>query len=324
MNRKILISTVATPLAALLFLSCRQAPSHAKLQVSGNIEVTQVEASFRLPGKVLERLVDEGETVQAGQILARLDTLDLEQTLSMRQADADASKAALAELQAGSRKEEIESSRALLEQASAELRRLEPDAARIRELHEKGIVSTRDLEASRAAFEATQAKVRQAEQQYALVKKGPRREDIDQGKARFEQAQQALALARTQLSYATLTAPIPGVVISKNVEPQEYVAPGTSVVTIGNLAQVWLRAYVEETDLGRVKVGQKALLTIDAFPEKTYEGRVVFVASEAEFTPKSVQTKKERVKLVYRIKIAVPNPSMELKPGMPADATIQF
>jgi len=106
------------------------------------------------------------------------------------------------------------------------------------------------------------------------------------------------------------------------VEPKEFVSPGTAVVTIGDLSNVWMRAYVEETDLGRVKVGQKAILTTDTFPGKRYEGRVSFVASEAEFTPKSVQTQKERVKLVYRIKIDVPNPSMELKPGMPATAEI--
>ena len=111
-------------------------------------------------------------------------------------------------------------------------------------------------------------------------------------------------------------------ILSKNVEPKEYVAPGTAVVTMADLGQVWLRAYVEETDLGRVKVGQKAFVTTDSFPGKRYEGRVAFIASEAEFTPKTVQTRKERVKLVYRIKIDIPNPAMELKPGMPADAEI--
>jgi HlyD family secretion protein len=266
--------------------------------------------------------VDEGQTVQEGQVLARLDAKDLEQTMAMREADSAVTRAALAELQAGSRKEEIEAAKAALDQAAADLRRLEPDDARILDLHQKGIVSDRDYEATHAALEAARAKVHQAEQQYTLVKKGPRPEDIEQGRARNEQAQQALALAQTQLGYATLTAPFAGVVLSKNVEPKEYVSPGTAVVTIGNLSNVWMRAYIEETDLGRVKVGQRAILTTDTFPGKKYEGRVSFVASEAEFTPKSVQTQKERVKLVYRIKIDAPNPAMELKPGMPADAEI--
>jgi len=305
----------------LLATACRSHPE-ARLQLSGNIEVIQVGASFRVAGKVLERPVDEGQVVQAGQLLARLDARDLEQQVAGRLADVATAKAALDALVAGSRPEEIEASRAALDQATADLRRLEPDEARVRDLYQKGILSVRDFEAARAAFEAARGKVRQAEQQYVLVKKGPRKEDIDQARARFESAGQALALAQTQLGYAVLVAPTAGVILSKNVEPMEYVAPGTAVVTLANLGQVWLRAYVEEADLGRVKVGQQAFVTSDTYPGKRYEGRVAFISSEAEFTPKSVQTRKERAKLVYRIKIDVPNPGLELKPGMPVDAEI--
>lgn len=307
--------------AALLLAGCRR-DAGDRLRLSGNIEVIQVEASFRVPGKVLERPVDEGQAVQAGQLLARLDARDLEQQVAMRQAEAATAKAALDALLAGSRQEEVAASKAALDQAQADLRRLEPDEARLRDLHQKGILSLRDYEASRAALEAARGKVQQADQQHALVRKGARKEEIDQARARFDQAQQSLALARTQLGYATLLAPGPGVVLSKNVEPMEYVSPGTAVVTLADLGQVWLRAFVEETDLGRVKVGQKVLVTSDSFPGKRYEGRVAFIASEAEFTPKAVQTRKERTRLVYRIKIDIPNPAMELKPGMPADAEI--
>ena len=324
MKRKALIpvAVLAVIAGTAALVTCRKKGPQDTLRVSGNIEITQVEASFRVAGKVLERPVEEGQIVREGQVIARLDAQDLEQTLAMRAADDAVARAALAELLAGSRKEEVESARAALGQATADLERLEPDEARIRDLRSKGIVSARDYEGVRAALEAAKAKVRQAEQQYPLVKKGPRTEDIAQGRARQEQTIQNLALARTQLGYATLLAPFGGVVLSVNVEPKEYVSPGTAVATIGDLSEVWLRAYVDETDLGRVKVGQKAVLATDTFPGKTYEGRVTFVSSEAEFTPKSVQTRKERVKLVYRIKITVPNPGMELKPGMPADAEI--
>jgi HlyD family secretion protein len=307
--------------AALLAVGCRSRQDD-RIKLSGNIEVIQVEASFRVAGKVLERPVDEGQAVQAGQLLARLDARDLEQQVAIRQADAATAQAALNAALAGSRKEEIAASKAALEQAQADLRRLEPDEARIRDLYQKGILSVRDYEASRASLEASRGKVQQADQQYTLVRKGPRKEDIDQARARFEQARQAFELARTQLGYATLMAPSAGVILSKNVEPMEYVSPGTAVVTMANLDPVWLRAYVEEADLGRVKVGQKAYVTTDSFPGKRYEGRVAFIASEAEFTPKAVETRKERTKLVYRIKIDIANPAMELKPGMPADAEI--
>ena len=311
------------PVGAVLALAtaCRDG-RETRLKLSGNIEVVQVEASFRVAGKVLERPVDEGQTVEAGQLLARLDARDLEQQVAMRRAEAATARAALDAMLAGSRKEEIAASRAALDQATADLRRLEPDEARIRDLQRQGILSVRDYEASRAALEAARGKVQQADQQYLLVRKGPRKEDIEQARARFEEARQALALAETQLGYATLKAPSAGVILSKNIEPMEYVSPGTPVVTMADLRQVWVRAFVEETDLGRVKVGQKAYVTTDSFPGKRYEGRVAFIASEAEFTPKAVQTRKERTRLVYRIKIDISNPAMELKPGMPVDAEI--
>ena len=309
--------------AVLLLSACGHRPV-PRLRLSGTIVVVQVEASFRLGGRVLERPVDEGQIVQAGQLLARLEAKDLEQTVAMRKADAATARAALDALLAGSRNEEIEAARATLEQAKADLRRLEPDEVRLRDLQRQGILSARDYEATKAALEAARAKVRQADQQATLVQKGPRKEDIDQGRARLDQATQALALAQTQLGYATLLAPTSGVILSKNIEPMEFVSPGTSVLTMANLGQVWLRAYVEEGDLGRVKVGQKARVSSDTYPGKQYEGRVSFIASEAEFTPKSVQTRKERAKLVYRIKIEIPNPAMELKPGMPVDVEIEL
>jgi len=323
MNRKMLIPVAAVLVIGTVgFVTCRRGPTPKALKVSGNLEVVQVDVSFRVPGKVLERPVDEGVLVQEGQLIARLDARDLEQQVAVQQAAESTARAALAELQAGSRKEEIESANAGLDQAKADVQRLEPDEARARELHQKGILSIRDYEAIRASFQSAKARMNQAQQQYNLVKKGPRTEDIDQARARWEQARQSLALAQTQLGYATLKAPVPGVILSKNIEPNEYVAPGTSVVTMADLHSIWLRAYIEESDLGRVKVGQKALVRTDSYPDKTYEGRVSFISSEAEFTPKSVQTRKERVKLVYRIKIDLQNPQMELKPGMPADAEI--
>ena len=319
MNRKPLIPGLAV--LALLSSSCKPTGG-AALKVPGNIEVFPVELSFRVPGKVLERPVDEGQSVREGQVIARLDARDLEQQAAMQDAVVASARAAFAALRAGSRAEEVAASRAALDQAQADLGRLQPDDARIQQLHAQGILSARDADASRAALAAARARVDQVTQQFTLVKKGPRSEDLDQARARLDQAQQAAALARTQLGYATLVAPFAGILLSKNVEPREYVAPGTAVVTLADLRQVWLRSYIEESELARVKVGQKAWITTDAAPGKRYEGRVSFVSSEAEFTPKIVQTRKERVKLVYRIKIDVPNPAMELKPGMPADAEI--
>jgi HlyD family secretion protein len=311
--------------------------------------------------------------VEQGQKIATLDTADLLANVAMRQAEVHTAEAALDELKAGSRVEEIAAAKAAWEKAAhgladleagsrpqeiaaaeaavaaaaADMKRLEADLRRATALFRRGTISAEDFDAARAAYDVAMERHRQAAEQsklvregprkeqieqarsalaqakaqYDLVKAGPRQEDIRQGEARLEQAQAALRLAQTQLSYATVYSPLTGVVLSKNIESGEYVAPGTAVVTVGDLVNVWLRAYIEEPDQWRVTVGQKAIVTIDG--GRSYPGRVSFIAKEAEFTPKNVQTQKERVKLVFRIKIDITNPNMELKPGMPADAVIE-
>ena len=292
----------------------RSGNGKGQIRVSGNIEVTTVEVSFKIPGRVSERMVDEGEAVKPGQPIARLDSEDLAHEVALRQAELQAVQATLNELIAGSRKEEI---------AQAEAKNYADDYRRQEALFQREVISRQKLDSSRAAYENSKARERQAAESLALVRKGPRQERIDQARAKVREAQAALSIATTRLGYANLASPASGVVMAKNIEPGEQVAAGTPVVTIGELDSVWVRAYINESDLGRVKVGQKARVTVDTWPGKSYEGIVTFIASEAEFTPKNVQTQKERVKLVYRVKVTIPNPNMELKPGMPADAEIK-
>jgi HlyD family secretion protein len=369
-----LLLVVVAGIASYRFIQSRLANDTGAIRVSGNIEVTDVEVSFKVPGRVEARPVSEGEIVRAGGLVAKLDSTELAQDVALRKAEVQAAEAALAALQAGSRPEEIAEAdatvrraqawvdelvngtrpediaaqRATVARAKAEVDRLESEYRRQKLLYDRDVISAREYEAAQTALEVARAKLRedqerlkllvegprkeqieqaraalrQAGERYALVKKGPRTEDIDQVRARLEQARQALAIAETRLSYATVATPLSGVVLSENVEPGMYVAPGTPVVTVGDLENVWLRAYINETDLGRVKVGQSVRLTTDTYPGKYYDGRVSFIASQAEFTPKNVQTEKERVKLVYRVKVDIKNPNMELKPGMPADAEI--
>ncbi|MCM2359896.1 MAG: efflux RND transporter periplasmic adaptor subunit [Geobacteraceae bacterium] len=317
------IAALALVLATILyFASHRDGNDQDVIRVSGNIEATSVEVSFKVPGRVLKRPVDEGETVQVGQIVALLDSADLAHETAIRRAEAEAARAALRELEAGSRDEEIGQSEAALAAAEAEAVRLEDDFRRSEALFAREVIPKQRFDAARAGRDASQAQLRQARESLALVRKGPRRERIDQGRARLREAEAALALASERLGYATLTAPVAGTVLSKNVEPGEQVATGTPVITIGELDSVWMRAFIPETDLGRIKLGQQARVTTDTWPGRVYDGTVTFISSEAEFTPKNVQTSKERVKLVYRIKITLPNPHRELKPGMPADAEI--
>ena len=299
--------------------SSRSGPGIA---VSGNIEVTDAELGFKLPGRVIAREVDEGEPTRADQVIARIEAADLEQEAGLRRAEVAAARAVLAELEAGTRPEEIARAEASLALAEAEAHRAELDYARQKSLAEQSVITARDLEFADTARRTSAARVREAKEQLTLLRNGPRREELDQARARLRQAEEALGLAETRLSYTTLKAPFDGLVLAKHVEPGEYVAAGTPVVTVGDLAHPWLRGYISETDLGRVKCGQPAEVTTDTYPGKVYPGRVSFIASQAEFTPKNVQTPRERVKLVYRVKIDLENPQAELKPGMPADARI--
>ncbi|MDR7866031.1 MAG: efflux RND transporter periplasmic adaptor subunit [Sporomusaceae bacterium] len=295
-----------------------------QVKVSGNIETTTVGAGFKIAGHVAQRMVDEGESVKKGQPIASLETADLELDVANAKAQLLAAQATLTQLANGSRPQDISAAQAALRSAEADRQNAAAEYRRMQQLFAQSAISAQDRDRSQTAFATASARADQVAQQLSLVAEGPRQEEIELAAARVEQAKQQLKLAQTRLAYAQIAAPINGVVLSKNIEPGEYVAPGTPVVTIGELDQVWLKAYIAETDLGRVKLGQKVAVTTDTYPGKTYNGSIGFIASEAEFTPKNIQTAEERVKLVYRIKVMIENQARELKPGMPADAVIKL
>lgn len=387
MSRNKLIPLVAVAAVAVLVALSRRwnAAENGPIRISGNLEMTEVKISFKISGKLIERLVDEGDTVARGVVVARLDqeqllrqrdqaraavaaaesqlaqlktAIDyqratLEGQIALRAAEVKAAQAQLAELEAGSRPQEIERARARLEEANTELDRARSDFERAETLLRGDDISRAQYDQFRARFEAARAQHRQAAEALALLQEGPRRETIEAARARLEQAKAALGLAEaqrlelrrreqemdlrraeleraraqlalieTQLQDTIAVTPVSGVVLSKAAEPGEVIAAGTTVLTIADLEHPWLRGYINERDLGRVKIGAKARVTTDSFPGKVYEGRVAFLASEAEFTPKQIQTPEERVKLVYRVKIDVANPNQELKLNMPADAEI--
>lgn len=325
-RRKLLLLPVAAVLVIATAVLYRtygtQTEEPGVIRVSGNIETTEARASFQVAGRVLQRVVSEGEAVEQGQTIARLDTSELAQQVAIREAEVQAARAALAELEAGSRPEEIAAARATFARAEAEMKQQQRDYERQKELYEQNAVPTQQYERAQTAYEVAQARVNEARQQLRLVEEGPRKEKIEQARATLEQAKQALEMDRIRLNYGVLRSPLSGVVLSKHIEDGEFVVPGTPVVTLADLDDIWLRAYVSEEDLGRVKLGQPVEVSTDSYPGKVYPGRISFIASEAEFTPKSVQTEEQRVKLVYRIKIDIANPERELKPGMPADARI--
>jgi HlyD family secretion protein len=317
-----LVSAAAGVAALLLLAACSGGNRADTLVLSGNIEVTDAQLGFKVPGRVVERTVSEGDRVQAGQLVARLDDAEQRDQLVLRRAELAGAAAALAEFEAGSRPQEIAAAAATLHSAEAERERARLDFARQQELRRKDAIADRELEAAQAQLKVAEARTAEAAERLKLVQEGPRAEDIAQARARVDQARAAVALAQTQLDNTRLVSPLTGVVLSHNIEPGEFVSPGTPVVTVADLAHVWVRAYVNQTDFGRIAHGQKVEVRTDTFPGKTYEGTIGFIASEAEFTPKTVQTAKERVKLVFRIKVDIANPRDELKPGMAADVSI--
>ena len=310
-------------------------PHH--LYLSGTIEVTQVDLAFKIPGRLQERNVDEGDKVAAGQIVARLDDVDQKLEVSRAKAQAASAKAFLAKLESGSRAEEGAQARAQLQQALAAARAAESrlklaqdDVARSRDLRAQEVISQQKFDELQTIYETAfnsrreaAARVQSARANLDLVLAGPRKEEIEQARAQLAAVEQALELARQQLADTVLKSPAGGVVLSKAAEPGAYLNPGTPVVTVGQLDEVWLRGYINETDLGRIRLQQPARVTTDTYADKVYPGKVSFISDQAEFTPKTVQTYEERVKLMYRVKISLDNPRQELKAGMPADAIVE-
>ncbi len=344
------------------------------VSVAGTIEATQVDVSVKITGRILARLVNEGDRVTEGQVLVRLDGSELEADVRRQEAAVRTAEATLRDLLAGARPEEIKEARATAARARAQLDDLlagaraqeieearaavksaeatrqtkERDLQRVEQLHRKELVAQQDVDRAREAYEvsaaqertarerlaltlegprrhqiqAARAEVQAAEERLALLLAGPRPEQVEAARGQLAQAQFALAMARSRLKETTVASPIDGLVLRKNLEVGETANPGVSILTLMNPREVWVRAYVPEEQIGRIQLGESAHVTVDSYPGRPFSGRVSEISSEAEFTPKNVQTKKERVNLVFRIKIMLDNPEGILKPGMPADADI--
>lgn len=381
----ILLVVLILAVAGVLW-SRRASPGDVnRIRLSGNIELTQTDISFKVPGKLVERTVNEGDAVKKGQLIARIDELQtlrqknaqqasvqsaqmqlaeastgidwqratLAGDIGLRQAEIQQAQAVLDQMLAGSRPQEIQSAEAAVSDARTQHEQARLDWERAQVLYKNDDISTAQRDQAQSRFNSTAAVLKQSQERLAMVREGPRKEEIAVARAQLARAQAALKISEAnrmetkrreeelrarrsevdrarqqlgvteaQLQDTTVYSPTDGVVLVKSAEPGEVLAAGTTVVTIGDLDRPWVRGYVGETDLGRVKLGQKVRITTDSYPGKEYWGRVSFIASEAEFTPKQIQTRDERVKLMYRIKIDVDNQQRELKSNMPVDAEI--
>jgi HlyD family secretion protein len=294
-----------------------------ELKLSGNIEAHESLVSFKVTGRIVKLPVDEGMTMKAGDLLARLDSEDYRQ-----QVDVDAATRAVRDRQlalglAGTRVQDIEAARQAVIDAQADLEQKEKDYRRYDALAEKYEIAAQTRDQAATAVTRAEATLERAQQNYNELVEGTRKEELDVERSNVRQAHENLEMARIRLSYTVLRAPFNGIVLVRQAELGEVVSPGTPIVTLADLDHIWLRVYLPETDLGKVTWGQEVSVRTDTYPGKVYRGHISVISSDAEFTPKSVQTEQERVTLVYRIKVDVENPNHELKPGMPADAYIK-
>jgi HlyD family secretion protein len=294
-----------------------------EILLSGTVEAREVDLSFQVGGRIAKLNADEGSWVTQDELVAALDPKDLELALQQTTAQANAAKANLDALKAGTRVQELRVAEADLQKARSQLNYAKSEVKRVSFLVPKKLASESQLEQVQLQYEVALAGVEQAAQKLNLLKEGPRQEDINQAEQQYIASNEASEMSRQQLQYARLVSPVTGMITVRLREAGEVVAPGQPVVRIAQTSKPWVRAYINETQLGKVRIGQSARVKIDSAPDKTFSGKLAFISPVAEFTPKTVETRELRVDLVYRIKVEVDNPQGVFKVGMPADVILE-
>ena len=328
MNRRLGIAAVlaiaVTALAAWWWLRPDQTGNGNIVVMHGNVDIREVELAFDGSERIVSLAAKEGQRVKAGDLLGTLDTEGLRADTDQAIANLEAQEQDLARLVAGSRTEEIRKAGADVVAADAELTNARLRLTRARELVSRQLAAQAQLDDAKAAADAAQARLNALKAQRDLVLAGPRKEEIAAARARRDAARATLALARRQLANAELRAPGDGVIRNRILEPGDMASAQRPVYTLALVDPVWVRVYVEEPDLGRIREGQRAEVLTDSFPGKRYGGWVGFISPTAEFTPKPVETVELRSQLVYQARIYVCNPAGELRLGMPATVNVNI
>jgi len=318
--------------SAIYFLLIKNGHSESDpFKFSGTVDVTETRISFKTAGRIDKINFQEGQNVKEGDLIAALDKKDEKLALDAAKANLAYNKAVLNEVLAGSRKQEIRNAKAALDKAqaarkkaAAELKQAKNDRDRYEMLYKERGVSKRDYELYSTgykkalnAYNETEASVRSAREQLSIRVEGARNEEIKKAESLVAIAEEQLKQAKQKLEYTSVYSPAKGRVLVRSAEPGEYIQPGSVILTIADIKDAWVRGYVNQTVLGKIKIGQAVKIHSDSYPEKTYNGKIIYISDEAEFTPKSVQTYEERVKMMYRIKVKIENDKEELKSGMP-------
>lgn len=318
----------------LLVYFGQQSSRQKELFYSGTIETTQANLSFQVPGRVAKVNVQEGQSVTKEQIIAELDRVEFASRLTQAQANLERTKKSKLQLETvldiykKTLPAEVARATANVKSSKDTMNDAEKNYQRFEELFKKGVVTEKERDSLKLNYEVAKSRLVESESvlnlaQGNLSKIDAAKQDIDTAIPQIDAARAALNQAAIQLGYTKLKSPMKGIVTSRNIEPGETVNPGREVITISDLSRVDLKIFIDETQIGKIKPNQPVDVKVDTFPGKIYRGVVSFISPEGEFTPKIIQTKKERVKLVYLVKVSIDNPQNELKSGMPADAWLR-
>lgn len=319
------MKTIKIISSLFLFLSlyaCGGDDNESIIEATGTIESTNVTISSKNTGEIKSIIADEGKQVNTGDTVLVIDQEALSYQLEQAVAAEQISEAQLNLMLNGARKEDIKQAEEATKQSEANLKIAKSDFERYTKLWESKAITQKQYEDMTARYQISLAQFTAAKENYEKVKKIFRPEEIAQAKANLKKAAASVELLKKNIRDCYVVSPINGFVVKQFVEVGETVTPMSSLVKISNLSSVNLIIYVSEVELGKIKLGQKADITIDTYPDKKYEGKVTYISPEAEFTPKNIQTQDERTKLVFAVKIEISNKNFELKPGMPADAKI--
>ncbi len=292
------------------------------LTLYGNVDIREVNLGFRVFGKLAAVLREEGDAVRTGEVLARLDPDPHEKALAEAKGQAASLRARVQLLEAGNRPQEIAQARALVREREVTAQNAERLSRRQTELLATQVVSPQEQEDAEARYREAAARLKSAQEQLQLLEIGFREEDKAQARADLARAEAALANAELQVTDTVLKAPADGVVLTRAQEPGAVLQPGATVLTVSLNRLVWVRAYLEEPDLGRIHPGMKVNVFTDAQPHKPYTGQIGYISPRAEFTPKSVETPQLRTSLVYRLRVVVENPDEGLRQGMPVTVKV--
>jgi len=317
----VIFVTVAV-LSAWWFIKEKENPSGAELTVYGNIDIRDANLAFNEQERIDRIFVEEGDSVTAGQVLARLQTNRLEAQIREAEAHIAAQKEVVKRFEVGTRWQEIEQARSEVTAAKARVKNSRQNFERIKKTSGAGATSEQFLDDARAQFDVDQAQLKFKEKALNLALEGPRKEDIATAKNTLEALKASLSLLKIRLVDMTLTSPAAGVIQNRNLEPGEMASPDRPVVTLALTDPKWVRAYVPEPDLGRIKLGMKAKILSDSFPDQTFDGWIGFISPVAEFTPKTVETEDLRTKLVYEVRVFVHDSKDLLRLGMPVTVIV--